>query len=566
MTLPITAVDRRFVPEGFDPGDPTAVEQLFDELKQRTITTVNELQRWLEDESELTSTIEAEVARRYIEMTCHTDSETAQQRFRQIERDVAPRVKVLRDAFDQKLLDSPLIDQLDSERYAVLVRSRRAAREIFRAENTLLQTEESELQTKQQAVMGQLSVEFRGKTHTMQQMGPYLESQDRELRRGAYMASLEARRAVWEPLEDILDELIGLRTRMARNAGFDTYTPYRFRQLQRFDYDPETCREFHAAVEQKVVPVVRALAESRRQKLGVDTLRPWDLEVDPDGLEPLRPFETEPQLVELVRSTLDAVDTRFATEFDLLQENQLLDLMSRQGKAPGGYQYTIEDVRLPFIFANSVGMHRDVQTMLHEGGHALHAILSRDEPLLDYRNPPIEFAETASMSMELMGLEELGRVYNAADARRARVAHLDKVLYLLPWIASVDAFQLWMYDNPEHDRAARKAHWQGIRDRFGGAVDFSGIEDALAYQWASQPHIFTSPMYYIEYGIAQVAALQVWLRYRSDRTAAIDGYRQGLSLGGSRTLPELFEAMGVRFDVSPEMFGTLVAEVESVLG
>jgi oligoendopeptidase F len=259
------------------------------------------------------------------------------------------------------------------------------------------------------------------------------------------------------------------------------------------------------------------------------------------------------------------VDPRFAAEFAVLHTNALLDLMSRKAKAPGGYQYTLEDVRLPFIFANSVGTHRDVQTLLHEGGHAFHAILSRDEPLLAYRDAPIEFAETASMSMELLGVEHLAAVYGEAEARRARTQHLESVLRTLAWVASIDAFQLWVYAHPAHDREARKQQWLTIRRRFAPDIDYAGIEDALAFQWVGQGHLFTSPLYYIEYGIAQMAALQIWQRYRHDPPAAIEAYRRGLSLGGSRPLPELFAAAGVRFDLSERTLASLVADVERVL-
>jgi oligoendopeptidase F len=239
--------------------------------------------------------------------------------------------------------------------------------------------------------------------------------------------------------------------------------------------------------------------------------------------------------------------------------------MSRKGKAPGGYQYTLEDVRLPFIFANAVGTHRDVQTLLHEGGHAFHAILSRDEPLLDYRNAPIEMAETASMSMELMGLEKLAGVYGAADALHARAAHLEGVLRILPWIASIDAFQHWLYAHPAASRGERTEQWRALRHRFGAGVDYSGLEYALDYQWIAQPHLFDHPFYYVEYGIAQVAALAVWRRCRLAAPAAVEAYRRGLALGGTRPLPELFDAIGVPFDFSRQALSTLVADVEAVL-
>lgn len=563
MTLQVPAPT--FLPTDFDGADLPEVERLFRLLSERPLDNTEDVEQWLHDESELLAYIDAEVARRYIQMTLHTDSHEARESYLQMERDVSPRVKILKDELDRKFLDCHATDDLDAGRYAVLTRSRRSDREIFRAENTALQTEESELQTRQQTVMGSLTVEFRGETYTLQQIARHLEDRDRATREEAYRASLDVRRGTWSQLEDILDELVALRTKMAVNAGFSSYIPYRFQQLHRFDYDADDCRRFHDAIEHVVVPAVQRLDAQRCGALGTDTLRPWDLDVDIHGDEPLRPFATEEELVDMVGRTFGEVDSRFADEFTVLRDEKLLDLMSRKGKAPGGYQYTLEDVRLPFIFMNAVGMHGDVQTLLHEGGHAFHAILSRHDPLLDYRNAPIEFAETASMSMELMGLEQIGEEYGAQDAARARRAHFEKVLRILPWIASIDAFQHWLYDHPEHDSDARKAAWLDIRARLGPGIDYSGIEDALEFQWAGQSHLYGSPLYYVEYGIAQIAALQIWLGYRRDPAAAVEAYRAGLTHGGSLPLPQLFEAAGARFDLSAEMLAELVGEIETVL-
>ncbi len=554
-----------YVPEDLDAGDPDQLRALFEELEKRQLTNPDSIAQWLRDESELQSRIGAEVARRYIRMTCETEDAGAREAYLHMEQNVLPTVKILADQLDKKLLSSSALDQLDPERYGVLIRQRRSSSEIFRDENTALQKEEAELQTQQQALMGSITVDFEGSQHTLQQMAPYSQSQDRDLRERAFTASLQVRRKHWPELEEIFDELVALRHQMAQNAGFPDYTAYRFVELHRFDYTPETCLQFHRAVEEVVVPEVLRLNEDRRTKIGVDALRPYDLEVDPDGHPPFKPFASEKELIDLCRTVFEQVDPRFVEEFDVLREEKLLDLMSRKGKAPGGYQYTLEDVRLPFIFANSVGVHQDVQTLLHEGGHAFHALLSRDEELQAYRDSPIEFAETASMSMELMGLENIGAVYGKEDAQRVRHKHLDGILRLFPWVASIDAFQHWVYAHPEHNHQQRADAWLEIRGRFSKDIDYSGIEDALASQWISQTHIFNHPLYYIEYGIAQVAALQVWQRYRSEPSAAVQAYRKGLALGGSRPLPELFGAAGVDFDLSTGKLNSLVESVAEQL-
>jgi oligoendopeptidase F len=319
-------------------------------------------------------------------------------------------------------------------------------------------------------------------------------------------------------------------------------------------------------VEEKVMPAIARLDAVRRERLGLDRLRPWDLDVDVEDFPPIRPFTTENELMDLDRRLFAAVDERFAAEFTALRRRKMLDLMSRKGKAPGGYQYSIEDVRLPFIFANAVGRHDDVQTLLHEGGHAFHSLLSRDEPLLAYRQAPLEFAEVASMGMELMGLEHLEEIYPREMARVARRGHLETVLRLFPWIASIDSFQHWLYTHEGHSRAERKDAWLAIRHRFSKSVDHTGLQDQIGHAWQAQGHLFGSPFYYIEYGIAQIGALQVWRNARKDQRAAVERYRTALALGGSRPLPELFAAAGLEFDMGSRLLGRLVDDVMDVLG
>lgn len=561
MPAPLAPPHWHFVPPSLDAGDLGALEALFLSLAERPLTTAREAEEWLRDESELLARIAAEQARRYVAMTCDTESAEKKQRYLDLEAKVMPRVKVLADRLDKHFLSSAGCAQLDRDRFHVLLRKRRTQSELFRPENTDLQQQESELQTRQQAILGSITVEFEGRTLTLQQMAPYYESQDRTLRERAWRTSLAARQQHWNELEDIYDRLIALRQRMARNAGYASYTPYRFLELGRYDYTPANCLALHDAIAQCVVPAVVELDRARAQRLGVARVRPWDLEVDLDGRAPLRPFSTQQQLVEICRTLFAEVDPRFRAEFDVLVERDLLDLMSRKGKAPGGYQYQLEDVRLPFVFVNGVGLHGDVQTLLHEGGHAFHSIQCRDFDLLPFRDYPIEFAETASMSMELLGLEHLEAVYSPADAKAARKKHLEGILRILTWIASIDAFQHWIYGNEGHSREQRRQAWVEIRSRFAPHLDWSGLEEALAMQWIAQTHLFNHAFYYVEYGIAQLAALQVWSNYRKDKKGAVEAYRKALALGGSRTLPELFSTANVAFDLSAAKLKTLVADV-----
>jgi len=353
-----------------------------------------------------------------------------------------------------------------------------------------------------------------------------------------------------DKFDGILDAMLKLRTQTARNAGFDNYRDYAFRRLGRFDYTPKDCEQFHAAVERHVMPVMRELQAERRAPLKLDRLRPWDLAVDPLNRPPLNPFARVEEMVSRTQKIFDRLDGELAGGFRQMQDLRLLDLDNRKGKAPGGYQDTLNEARLPFIFMNAVGLQRDVETILHEAGHAFHALATREEDLRAYRHAPIEFCEVASMSMELLGNRFIEEFYADGDAERARRVHLEGIVGVFPWIATVDAFQHWLYTHPNHTRKERKKAWLNLMDRFGGDVDWGGYEAARANLWHRQLHIFLHPFYYIEYGIAQLGALQVWANSKRDQVKALSDYKNALALGGSRPLPELFSAAGCKFEFS----------------
>jgi oligoendopeptidase F len=310
---------------------------------------------------------------------------------------------------------------------------------------------------------------------------------------------------------------------------------------------------------------MREIHQRHREMMGVESLRPWDLAVDPLGRPPLHPFDDVEKLAAGSESIFREVDPELGAQFAFLRGRQLLDLANRKGKAPGGYQTTLEDERLPFIFMNAVGLDSDVRTLLHEGGHAFHTLAARGEPLSAYRESPLEFCEVASMSMELLGARRLESFYNDADADRSARKLLEGIVLILPWIATVDAFQHWIYTHPGHTRDERRAAWRSLLERFGGEVDWSGYEEARDHSWHRQLHIFLYPFYYIEYGIAQLGALQIWQRSLTDRAEAVAGYKKALALGGSRPLPELFAAAGTRFDFGDELIASLMRTVRTEL-
>jgi oligoendopeptidase F len=558
---------RSFVPVQVDLGDWVQIEPLFDELEQRgrQCATVADLEKWILDSGELSAALDEEGSKRYIAMTCHTESSEAEQAYLQFVEQIEPKLKPRQFRLAEIYLAHPMREQLPKDRYEVFDRDTCLHVELFRPENVPLETEEAKLGQQYQKLSGSLTVQFRGEEKTLVQMGRYLEEPDRALREEAWQLVARRRLQEKEKFEENFEHLFQIREKIAAHAGFPNYLAYAFRARGRFDYGPEDCLRFHEAIEQEIIPVLRELQMERRRQLEVPALRPWDLAVDPLNRPPLRPFEDVGKLVEGTQEIFDRLDPDLAEGFRKMQDLKLLDLANRKGKAPGGYQSTLSEARLPFIFMNAVGVQRDVETMLHEAGHAFHALATREEDLYPYRHAPIEFCEVASMSMELLGNEFLEAFYDTPEAQRARRDHLQGIMTIFPWIATVDAFQHWIYTHPGHSRDERREAWMKLMDRFGGDVNWSGLEDVRGHLWHRQLHIFLHPFYYIEYGIAQLGALQIWANSKANKAEALRKYQQGLELGGSRPLPELFQASGCRFDFSRETVKPLVGLVRDEL-
>jgi len=562
--MPAEEFPLRFVPAGLDLGDWPAVEAQYRRLELRDLNTTADVEQWLADLSELDAAVNEEEQVRYVAMTCQTDDAERERRYLHFVENVAPNLKRWHDRLDRKLLAAPAAAALPPH-YAVLLRQIRNRVDIFREENVALQTEDEKLRTQYQKICAAMTVQFDGREQTLQQMARYLEETDRPRRQAAWELVARRRIADRDAIDDLYDRMVALRDRIARNAGCSDYRAYMFKALERFDYTPAHCEEFHAAVEAVVVPLKRQMQAQRCRDMELDRLRPWDLAVDPHGRPPLRPFESETELLDRCAAAFQKVHPELAAQFDRMRREKLLDLSSRKGKAPGGYMTNFERRRLPFIFMNSVGRHDDVHTMLHEAGHAFHSFAVRNEPLIAYRSAPMEFNEVASMAMELLCEDHLGLFYGREDRNRALRDDLEDVVQILCWIAAVDAFQHWVYLHPAHSRADRAAAWRGVMTRFGGVEDWSGYEEFRDWLWHRQLHPFTVPFYYIEYGIAQLGALQVWLNSRRDYAAAVRSYRNGLALGGSRPLPELFAAAGTRFDFTRNTLEPIVAAIQAEL-
>ncbi|MBW2053201.1 MAG: M3 family oligoendopeptidase [Deltaproteobacteria bacterium] len=558
---PASEFPRRFLPDAIDLADWEQINPYFQALLDREPGSVSELGKWLLDQSELIAALNEEGSRRYIAMTCATDDEEIKKEFLEFVELIEPKMKTRSNELDKKFVKNPYLDDLDKKKYEVLKRDIINHLEIFREENVPLETELTKLSQEYQSVQGAMMVNFKGRERTLQQMAVFLEEPVRDIRKESWELVTGRRLQDADTLNELYDKMLGLRQQVAENAGFDNYIDFRFKELGRFDYTPGDCLIFHDAVEKCVMPAYNDLLGKRRQSLGLDKLRPYDQAVDPCNRPPLKPFSDPEKLSAGCVRIFKKVDPELGKIFERMTDDGLLDLASRKGKAPGGYQSTLEEVRLPFIFMNAVGLNRDVITLLHEGGHAFHSFASRQEPLVYYRHAPMEFCEVASMGMELIACNYLEEFYNPADAARALKKHLEDLLFIFPWIATIDAFQHWIYSNPGHSAEERTDCWLSLVARFGGDIDYSGYEDGLKISWQRQLHLFEVPFYYIEYGIAQIGALQIWRKAKSDLKKAILDYKAGLSLGGSRPLPELFAAAGIKFDFSKETLKPLVEDV-----
>jgi oligoendopeptidase F len=561
--------DTPFVPADFDPSRFSAIEPLGRALIDRPLDTADDVRRWLSDLSDLSEIIYEYGSRKNIDNACHTDDVVKEKAYLHWLTEIQPRLKPLFFELQKKFLASPAHREQDDPERALLLRDWRVDVELFRPENVPLQTREDELGQEYGKIMGAMTVEFRGKTQTLQQLGRYLEETDRPTREAAWTLSAGRRLQDRRRLDEIFDELVQLRQQMARNAGLPDFRAYMWQAKKRFDYSPEDCLAFGRAVETACVPINAELDRRRQAALGVDRLRPWDTAVDVKGRLPLRPFAPEKveDMVAGVREIFRRLAPELADAFWSLHERGDLDLDSRPGKRPGGFQAALEASRRPFIFMNAAGVHVDVETLLHEGGHAFHYLDARRIPNVFLRHAPLEFCEVASMSMELLGCDHFDVFYpDRESAGRAKRSHLEGIVRSLPWIATIDGFQHWLYAHPDHTADERIAAWLDLLRRFGtGVTDWSGWEEARATLWHRQLHLFEVPFYYIEYGIAQLGALMVWTNYRQDPRSTLSALREAFALGGTRPLPDLFRAAGLEFDFSPDTLGRLLQAVRDEL-
>ena len=553
-----------FVPEDLDGASWECIEPYMNDLRDRKLSCSNCLETFIKDRSSLSEVISEARARLYIDMTCHTDDEEIQKAWMQFVENVQPKLSEYSDILNRRIVEHEAADELP-ERFDILVKGLKTDIEIFREENIPLSTQATKLVTEYNEICGAQMVEFEGEQKTFAQMAIYLENTDRSIRESAWKAVSERRFEDNERVSEIYDELIQIRHKIATNAGFEGFQQYMFASMHRFDYTIDNCLEFHDSIESVCQPLRHRADKQRMEDLGLNSLKPWDMGVDVKGRPPLQPFDDVQEMVDGCSRIFHNMSTELGKYFDQLDANDCLDLDSRKGKAPGGYQYYLQKSRLPFIFMNAAGTQRNIETMIHEAGHAFHSFYSGHLDLIHERDSPIEFAEVASMAMELLTHPHWEEFYDDKDADRARRKHLEDIISFMPWMATIDAFQHWVYANPNHSREERAEKWLELNERFGSKVDMAGFEDIQKVSWQRQGHLFGVPFYYVEYGIAQLGALQMWKYHRRDTEDALARYKAGLSLGYTRGLTELFQASGLELSFSESYVSDLIGEIDEAL-
>ncbi len=526
------------------------LEPIFNELINRSLNSVNDLEQWLRDRSEIEAALEEDFAWRYIRMTCDTTDEKLLTDFQFFATEIEPKIAPLNNELNKKFIHSPFAEQLDEAKYYVYVRGIKKALELFREENIPLLTQIQVEQQKYQGITGSMSVKLGGQEYTLEQAAVFLKDTDRNIRQEAWQAITARRLEDKEKLDELFNSLLKLRHQVALNAGFENFRDYMFQALGRFDYTPTDCYDFHKAIQEEIVPLLKLQAEKRLKALALNELKPWDMDVDTSGKPALKPFSNGEELIEKSIKCFRGLSPYIGERLEIMKANGFFDVDSRKGKAPGGYNYPLAESGAPFIFMNSAGTFRDLTTMVHEGGHAVHTFISAGLELNDFKHLPSEVAELASMSMELISMDHWDKFFdNSEDLIRAKKDQLKDVLKTLPWVAVVDQFQHWIYTNPTHTSEERAEAWTKIFEPFGNNfADWSEHLHALENLWQKQLHIFEVPFYYIEYGIAQLGAIAVWKNYKNDPEKGLSNYLDALKLGYTKTIKEIYETAGIEFN------------------
>ena len=508
------------------------LEPYFLDLKERKIDSKNSIEKWLANRSELDAVLEEDLAWRYIKMNCDTTKEELSDSFKFFISEIEPKVSEWSNVLDIKFLESSPENSLKEKKHKILIRAIQKKQEIFRKENIPVIAKMQEEEQEYGVIASKMTIEYDDEEMTLHKA-----------------------------------RLINKRQTIAKNSDFSDYVNYKFAELGRFDYSIDDCLNFHKSIAKEVVPIINSLHKKRKETLQLDKLRPYDLDVDVNLQPALKPFENSNELIDKTINCFSEINQKFGEYIRIMKENRFLDLEARKGKAPGGFNYPLYESNIPFIFMNATGNIRDLETMVHEGGHAIHSFLTKNLELVDYKSLPSEVAELASMSMELISMEFWHHFFDShEDLKRAKRTQLEGIISVLPWVATVDKFQSWLYQNPNHSFEEREENWTRIFKEFAGTeISYDGYENFQSNLWQKQLHIFEVPFYYIEYAISQLGAIAIWRNFKKNPKLALDKYQEALKLGYTKTIPEIYETAGIRFDFSAEYVRELMEFVKSEL-
>ena len=558
---------RNFVAEDFNPATWEAIEPYYKNLLERNINSVEDLKNWLSNWSEMDAALSENSRWIYVRTTIDTSDEKAKAALLNQYQNVYPALSVQENLMEKKFISSPFLNELEQDIFFTTIRKTKRALELFREENILLQSELQVKQSEFDEISGAQSIFYKDKELTVQQAQVYLKNNDRKQREEIFKLIADRKLQDAEKLDALLTELIQLRHQIALNAGFKNYLEYRFQELGRFDYTPDDCLKFHASIEEVLMPLVNELFEAKRKELGFEILKPWDKDADSTGKEPLHPFKSTGELLEKTIQCFNQLDPYFGERIEIMKRMNYLDLDSRMQKSPGGYNMTMPEIGVPFIFMNSANSEHDLITMVHEGGHAIHTFLAHDLELNSFKDTTSEIAEVASMGMELMSMEHWNIFYtNEDDLKRAKKNHLQYILSLLTKTCLGDSFQFWLYTNPNHTVEERRKKWSELHARFTPKnFDWSGDKQILETGYQSILHFYIVPFYYIEYAFAELGSLALWRNFKQNSAKAISDYKNALRLGYTKSIHVFYETAVAKFDFIKPYISSLVAFLKEQL-
>lgn len=559
----IPPISREYLKDNFE-FTWESISFYYEELVKRELGNASDLFDWLKDKSELDAALEEEFAWRYIRMNIDTNNQEYAKAFQFFVKEINPKLAPFEDQLNKKTFNCPFTKELTEEKFNNLIRSVENQIAIYREKNIPILTQLEEDSQKFGAISAGMSISYKGEEFTIQQASKFLKNTDRSIREEVYKLVSERRFKEIDALNKLFNKLIELRTKVAQNADFENYRDYKFKAMNRFDYTPDDCFNFHESIKEHVVPLTSFIQEKRKEYLKINPLKPWDISIDIEGKEPLKPFDTGDELLEKTITCFSKIDPFFGECLVEMKNRKHLDLESKKGKAPGGFNYPLYESGFPFIYMNAVGSMRDVTTMVHEGGHAIHSVLSHRLELVEFKNLTSEIAELASMSMELISMDNWDVFFDSEEAlNRAKRDQLLDILSTLPWVACIDKFQHWIYTNPKHSIKERETYWLGLIEEFGNdAIDWTGFETDKKNAWQKQLHLYEVPFYYIEYGFAQLGAIAMWKNYRKNPSKTIQQYKDALSLGYTKSIGEIYKTAGISFDFSSEYVKELASFIQ----